>query len=46
MAVGEEVKSWYEVYVDAYSGEILSVTDIIAEVIVSILFVRVLISLH
>ena len=46
MAVGEEVKSWYEVYVDVHSGEILSVTDIIAEVIVSILFVRVLISLH
>ena len=39
------VNSWYEVYVDAYSGEILSVTDFVAEATVSFLFIRVL-SLH
>ncbi|KAH9481998.1 Extracellular metalloproteinase MEP [Psilocybe cubensis] len=27
----EEVNSWFEVYVDAHSGEILSVTDFVAE---------------
>ncbi|KIM37287.1 hypothetical protein M413DRAFT_276637 [Hebeloma cylindrosporum] len=27
----EEVNSWYEVYVDAHSGEIVSVTDFVAE---------------
>jgi len=42
----EEVNSWYEVYVDAHSGEILSVTDFVAEVTVSVFFIRVLIPLH
>lgn len=27
----EEVNSWYEVYVDAHTGEIASVTDFVAE---------------
>jgi extracellular elastinolytic metalloproteinase len=42
----EEVNSWYEVYVDAHSGEILSVTDFVAEATVRVLFVRFFISLH
>lgn len=32
----EEVNSWYEAYVDAHSGEILSVTDFTADASVSI----------
>ena len=31
----EEVNSWYEAYVDAHSGELLSVTDFTAEASVS-----------
>ena len=46
MAVGEEVNSWYEVYVDAHSGEILSVMDFVTEATVSVLCIRVLVSLH
>jgi extracellular elastinolytic metalloproteinase len=33
----EEVNSWYEVYVDAHTGDILSATDFVAEAAVRIL---------
>lgn len=32
----EAINSWFEVYVDAHSGEILSTTDFVAEATVSI----------
>jgi len=33
----EDVNSWYEVYIDAHSGEILSATDYVAEASVRVL---------